>query len=75
MELALEKQNQINNSLEKQQKKFLETTIGNVINTGVDIGLRAVLPDLIEDEIINVKNVILENGFKARLRYCHYICR
>lgn len=73
MELTLGS-NKLDNSLEKEQKKFLETTFGKIINTGFDIGLRAVLPDLIEDEIINVKNSILENGFKARIRYCNIIC-
>lgn len=67
MELTLNNSNEINNNLEKEQKKFINTTLGKVINTGMDIGLRAVLPDLIEDEIIDVKNSILENGFKAGL--------
>lgn len=74
MELSLSNRNQIENTLEKEQRKFLNTTIGKVINSGVDIGLRAVLPDLIEDEVINVKDAILENGFKARIRYSYLIC-
>ena len=44
------------NNLEKEQNKFLETTLGKTINTAVNIGLRWVLPDLIEDEIINIKD-------------------
>lgn len=39
------------NNLENEQNKFLETTLGKTINTAVNIGLRWVLPDLIEDEI------------------------
>jgi len=61
-------QNEINNNLsnnfitelgevtiEENQNKFLEGTLGKVINTGVDIALRAILPNAIEDEIIRYK--------------------
>lgn len=67
MELTLSTNKNIENSLEKEQKKFINTTFGKVINTGLDIGLRTILPDLIEDEVIGVKNAILENGFKSGL--------
>lgn len=67
MELTLSNNMNINNSVEKEQKKFLETTLGKVINTAVDIGIRVALPDLIEDEVINIKDNVLENGFKAGL--------
>ena len=55
-----------NNNLDITQKQnnFLETTIGKVINTGIDIGLRAVLPDLIENQVIDIKNTLLQNGLK-----------
>lgn len=48
----------------KQQNSFLESTLGKVINTAIDIGLRSVLPDLVEDQIIGVKDVILKQGVK-----------
>ena len=53
-----------NNSLEKKQKNFLETTLGKTINTAIDIGLRWILPDLIEDEIINIKDNLIKGGLK-----------
>ena len=49
--------------IEKEQKNFLETTLGKTINTGLDIGLRVLLPDLIEDQVIDIKDTIIENGF------------
>ena len=52
-------------SNEKEQKNFLETTIGKAVNTGLDIGIRYLLPDLIEDQIINIKDEIINNGFKS----------
>ena len=38
----------------ENQKSFLETSLGQVINGGVDLGLKALLPDIIEDEIMKV---------------------
>ena len=73
MELTLTKNRVIENNLEREQKKFLDTRFGKIINTGLDIGLRTVLPDLIEDEVISVKNAILENGFKLRIRNSNFI--
>lgn len=52
------------NNLEKEQNKFLETTLGKTINKAVNIGLRCVLPDLIEDEIINIKDSLVKGGLK-----------
>lgn len=69
-ELVLSKENTINLSdkLEEYQSKFLSSQLGQVVNNAVDIGLKSVLPDLIEDEIINIKDCILENGFKEGVR-------
>lgn len=64
----LEKNNElkIQNNLvnEKNQKEFLDTTLGKVINTAVDIGIRTILPDFIDEQIINIKDNLLEYGLK-----------
>lgn len=62
----LEKNNVLNNQLENKnlQKSFLETTLGKTINTAIDIGIRAVLPEFVEDQIINIKNNLLGYGLK-----------
>ena len=71
--------NKINNNIEKNnevellveqevtaenQINFLQTTLGKTINTAIDIGLRAILPDMIEEQIIDIKNVLFNNGLK-----------
>ncbi len=56
------------NNLVEKQNSFLETSFGKIINTAMDIGIKAALPDLIEDEVINVKNVIFESGLQAGLK-------
>lgn len=54
--------NEIENSLEKEKNSFFETTVGKAVNVGIDIGIKALLPTYIEDQIIDVKNVMIENG-------------
>lgn len=64
----LERKNNIdfNNNLinEKSQKNFLENILGKTINAAVDIGIRTIFPNFIEDQIINVKNNLLNYGLK-----------
>lgn len=68
----LEKNNEINlkNNLtnEQEQKSFLETTLGKVINTSVDIGIRALLPEFVEDQVINIKDNLLKYGLKDGIK-------
>ena len=46
----LEVENQITNdiSIENKQRNFLQTNIGKAVNTGLNIGLRYILPDVID---------------------------
>lgn len=55
-------------TIEKEQNKFLEGTIGKVINTGIDIALRAILPNAIENEVIGIKNVLFTDGFQEGIK-------
>ena len=55
----------LGNKIYEAQRSFLQTSLGKAVNTAVDIGLKVVLPDVIEDEVIDIKDCILENGFKA----------
>ena len=48
----------------ENQNTFLQTTLGKTINTALDIGIRGILPDMIEEQIIDIKNVLLNNGLK-----------
>ena len=63
IENNLEKNNNLNNlEIEKEQNDFLETTLGKTINTGIDIGLRMLLPDLIENQVIEIKDTLFKEG-------------
>ncbi len=65
------RENELNNvsqNMEKLQNNFLKETLSKTINGALDIGIKAVLPDLIENEIIDIKDVILENGFEEGIK-------
>lgn len=64
MELEKNLNNEIQNNVETEKNNFLDTLLGKAVNTGLDIGLRYILPDLIEEEVIEVKDSILQNGLK-----------
>lgn len=58
--------NNLNNNI--GQQKFLETTLGKTINTGIDLGIRAVLPDYIEEQIIGLKDNLINYGLKDGIK-------
>ncbi len=58
----VELNNEITNN--DEQINFLETTLGKTINTAIDVGIRAVLPDFIDEQVINIKDNLLEYGLK-----------
>lgn len=56
----------INNDLNKNE--FLNTTMGKMINSTVDLAIRTALPDLIDDQIINIKDAIIVGGFEEGIK-------
>lgn len=62
---ALQNEIVTSNVTPEKQNSFLESTLGKTINTAVDIGLRIVLPDVIENQVIEIKDELLKNGLKA----------
>ena len=57
---------EIENNITKEndQKGFLESALGKTINAAVDIGIRSLLPNFIDEQIINIKDNLLEHGLK-----------
>lgn len=71
MELTNNIDNNINLSKDvniEKQKGFMETTFGKVINTALDAGIRLLMPDLIEEQVVDVKDALINNGFKAGVK-------
>lgn len=70
IENAIEIKNNLNNELNIEQKQniFLNSMLGKAINTGIDIGLRSVLPDFIEEQVIDIKDNLMNYGLKEGIR-------
>ena len=60
--------NDINQKNEKSQEKFLDTTLGKAIDNGVNIGIRYLFPNYVEEEVINLKDNLLEYGLKDGIK-------
>ena len=58
--------NKLNNDLklDNLQNLFLNTTVGRIANSAIDIGLKIILPDYMENEVIEVKDALIEEGIK-----------
>ena len=54
----------INNQLNKTQNSFLESSLWKVINTGLNLGIRALLPNFVEEQVIEIKDALINGGFK-----------
>ena len=57
-----------NNRIASKQNNFLQSTTWKVIDKGLDIGIRSLLPNIIEDQVIEIKNAIINNGFKSGVK-------
>lgn len=69
MELALDQNlKTTEQNLEKKQNSFLDSTIWKVANAGLNTGIRALLPNIIEDEVIEIKDAIIKGGFKEGVK-------
>ena len=70
-ELIFNNQQLNNNELvtSQEQNNFLNTTIGKVVNTAVDLGLRWILPNFIEDQVIDIRRIKRRNKYNSSKRY------
>lgn len=66
LENEINKNNNIQNQIvtQESQNNFLESTLGKTINTAIDIGLRLLLPDIVEDGVILIKEGLINGGLK-----------
>lgn len=53
-----------NEDLKQLQEGFLQSKVGQIVNSAVDFGLREILPDFVEDEVIEVKDALITGGLK-----------
>lgn len=51
-------------NLIQEQNSFLESNIGKAINSALDVGIRMILPDFIEEGVVEIKDALFQGGFK-----------
>lgn len=67
MELALNINNNLRefiNNIGELQERFLESNFYKILNSGLDLGIQLIMPDIIQDQLIDIKNAIFEGGLK-----------
>lgn len=67
LENEIEKIKEFSKEVGEKQKAFLETNIGQAINTGLNFGLKVLLPDFIENDVIEIKDSLFQGGFKEAI--------
>lgn len=58
----------LNLEMNNKREDFLNSTLWKTINNGIDIGIRYLLPDLVEDEIIDLKDNLVNLGLKEGIK-------
>lgn len=62
------KENLEKEQIEVKQNNFFGNLLGKTINTAIDTGLRIVLPNAVEDTVINIKDVLFKEGLGEGLK-------
>lgn len=57
----------LNENIEQKQRSWTESELFKIIDNGLDAGIRTLLPDFLEDAVIELKNMILNGGFEQTL--------
>ena len=66
LEQGLEKENSL--AVAREQNRFLETAIGAAVNKGIDMGIRAIFPNFLEDAVISLKDSLFQDGLTSMVR-------
>mgnify|MGYP005798914417 FL=1 len=61
--MEIETDKRIENTKETEQKEFLDTTIGKIVDAGLDFAISTFVPDLIEKPVSNLKDKLLSWDF------------
>ena len=47
---------------------MLESKMGKILNSCLDAGIKAVCPNIIDDELIEIKDAVIENGIEGGIK-------
>jgi len=58
----------LDKNLSTLQTNFMESNLYGIVDTGINLGIKVLLPDIIEDQVIDIKDSIMENGLKEGVK-------
>lgn len=61
-------ENKILENISNFQENFFKSRIGKAINIGINCGIRTICPNLIEEQVIDIKDALLENGISGGIK-------
>ena len=60
--------NNLDKNIEKEQKGFIGKLLGGAVDTAMDTAIRVLLPDMLEEGVINIKDVLIKEGLKEGIK-------
>lgn len=54
----------LGNNIAAAQEQFVQNNLYDIFNMALDTGIKIALPEIVEDAVIDIKDALLENGFK-----------
>ena len=66
--MEINQQMDLNLKNNNKQEPILKNSLWKTINSGIDIGLRYVFPNFMENDIINLKNNLMDYGLKDGIK-------
>lgn len=54
----------IDENMNREKNDFLDSTMGKIINNSIDLVIKAIVPDIVDDQVINIKDAIIRGGFE-----------
>lgn len=59
---------ELTENIELENNNFFETKFGSLINNSIETGIRALLPDFLENDAIEIKNTFINQGFPEAIK-------
>lgn len=54
-------------NISNDQNSFLSSNIGQIANMAINMGIKAIMPDFFEDEVIEIKDALVKGGIREGL--------
>lgn len=56
--------NNLSEKIQEMQNNYLNSNLNKIVDSAINIGIKSILPDFIEDQVIEIKDTIINEGIK-----------